>query len=273
LKALVRTLLAIVVAVPLQAQERAAEQVRAEVVHPGRVPETGELPVLTSGHFYRAGFLALDGEVHPLGRIAERLSPGVTAGDLPPQVQLYDRIYVRLTAAQRIGAGDRLHVHRPGRTIPPYGRIYEPTGIATVEAVEGDVATAVVVQIYELMTVGDLAFPLPAFPVPAGVTPRPVERGEDLEGAILAFQIPGTLPMIEDIAILNLGARSGVREGDEFVAYLPGRRREWGQRPEVDIARFQVVRAGERTSAARVLAIAFPALEPGLAVRRVARMP
>jgi hypothetical protein len=139
-----------------------------------------------------------------------------------------------------------------------------------VAAVEDHIATAVVVQVYDAMTVGDLALPLPEFPVPAGVSPLP-EVG--LEGAIIAFQNIHALQMTQEIAFLNVGEVAGITEGDEFAVYLPRERRRWGVRPEVEVARLQVVRVGEQTSAARVVAMEYPALEPGLPVRRVARMP
>ncbi|MEX0912749.1 MAG: hypothetical protein WD031_04900, partial [Gemmatimonadota bacterium] len=70
----------------------------------------------------------------------------------------------------------------------------------------------------------------------------------------------------------NLGAASGVVEGDEYVAYLPATQVDWGERPEVEVARLQVVRVSNLTSAVRVLSLEQPALVEGLPVRLVARM-
>jgi len=89
----------------------------------------------------------------------------------------------------------------------------------------------------------------------------------------VAFQSESALFMPEDLAFLDIGAESGVREGDEFTAYLPPQRRGWGTRPSVDVARLQVVRVWDRTATARVVSLEYPALEPGLLVRRIARMP
>jgi len=237
--------------------------------HTVRAAGTADIPVLAPGDFYRAGFLARERDVRPVGRISERLFPSVIASDLPDQIQLYDRVYVTLTDGG-IGVGDRLHFYRAHRAVRQHGRIYRPTGIATVAAVEGGVATAVIVEVFDAMWVGDLAFPLAEFPVPAGVQPVPEEG---LRAAIVAFQSESALFMPEDLAFLDIGAESGVREGDEFTAYLPPQRRGWGTRPSVDVARLQVVRVWDRTATARVVSLEYPALEPGLAVRRIARMP
>lgn len=238
--------------------------------HTVRAAGTADVPVLTPGDFYRAGFLARDRDVRPVGRVVERLFPSVVSLELPPQIQLYDRVYVTLDAADAVRPGGRLHFYRPDRAIRQHGRIFLPTGIATVTTVEGNLATAVVIQVYDAMTVGDLAFPLPDFPVPSGVLP--VEDSGPA-ASILAFQSQNAIYMKEDVAFLDVGTASGVREGDEFAVYLPAQRRAWGVRPEVRVARLQVVRVAERTAAARVMSMEYPALEPGLAARRVARMP
>jgi hypothetical protein len=242
------------------------------VTHSVRAAGTADIPVLTPGDFYRAGFLAREREVRPIGRVVERLFPSVIALELPPQIQLYDRIYVTLDAdaAASSGPGDRLHFYRVDRAVRQHGRLFVPTGIATVVAVQGNLATAVVIQIYDAMTVGDLAFPLADFPVPPGVLPVD-DAGP--AASVVTFQNPRALYMTEDVAFLDVGSAEGVREGDEFEVYLPAQRRRWGVRPEVTVARLQVVRVAGRTAAARVIAMEFPALEPGLPARRVARMP
>jgi hypothetical protein len=46
-----------------------------------------------------------------------------------------------------------------------------------------------------------------------------------------------------------------------------------GTRPEIVVGRLQVIRAGRTTSAVRVIGLNEPALEVGLPVRLVAKMP
>src|SRR5690606_29067981 len=94
-----------------------------------------------------------------------------------------------------------------------------------------------------------------------------------LEGSVIAFADTQPVASTEDLLFVNLGADSGVVEGDEFIAYIPAEAARWGVRPEVEVARLQVVRAARTTSAVRVVTLEQPALEPGLPVRLVGKMP
>jgi hypothetical protein len=125
-------------------------------------------------------------------------------------------------------------------------------------------------RFYDRVERGDVALRMPVFPVPPGVRARP---WSGLEGTLLALARPQPVVATEDLAFVDLGAASGVVEGDEFVVYLPASRAEWGIRPEEIVARLQVVRAERLTSAVRVIALEHPALVPGLPVRLVAKMP
>src|SRR5690606_1733608 len=108
------------------------------------------------------------------------------------------------------------------------------------------------------------------FAVPGGVIPRPASG---LQGTIVTFAVPQTVHSVEDVAYLDLGAEAGVREGDEFAVILPARQTAYGTRPEMQVARLQVVRVSGRTSAARVVHLQQPALEAGQVVRLVGKMP
>jgi hypothetical protein len=122
-----------------------------------------------------------------------------------------------------------------------------------------------------VVSVGDLVMPAPTFPVPVGVAPR--EQG-GLDGRVLAFEVDATLVPTQAIAFIDLGAASGLTEGDVFVAYVPATRNRLGQvTPAVDVAQLQVVRVLDRTSAVRVVSLEHPRLVAGMPVRLVAKMP
>ena len=247
--------------------ERASQRMRGPVI---RAAGTADVPVLTPGDFFRAGFLAREREVPAVGRLAETLSPTVLPANLPPLVSLYDKVFITLQSSAEVQIGERLQFVRQGRSIKPYGFIWIPTGIATVAAIDGDVATAVVVELMDALAVGDLAMRIETFPVPPGVSPAPA-TGIDAE--LIAFQTEQPLYGTQQIAFVDVGEQAGVVEGDEFLAYLPPERKRWGVRPEVPVARLQIVRVADRTAAARVLEIDHPALEAGLPVRLVSKMP
>lgn len=235
---------------------------------------TANVPVLTPGDFFRAALLVTEEEVAPVGTVVEQLSPSVVPTEIPPLISLYDRVFVALagpgSAPSSTRVGDRLHFLRPGREVEPFGRVYEPTGMATVEAIDGNVATTVVDQLFDVVSIGDRALPAPRFPVAAGV--RPVPR-DGVRGRIVAFPTPQPLVSTQDLAFLDIGEQAGLKEGDELVAFLPPEDRRWGTRPEVPIAVLQVVRVTDRTSSARVTDLRYPALEPGIPVRLVRKMP
>lgn len=232
---------------------------------------TAEIPVVTPGDFYAASFVARDGEVRPVGRIAEVVSPTIVPIELSPQIHPYDRVYVPLAAAGAVKVGDRLSFLRRGEVMEPYGRIYHSTGLGTVAALDGNVATVVVTRLYDRADLGDEVIPAAAFPVRPGVLPQAASTG--LEGRVLGFAVPSIVQAIESVAFLDVGRNSGVREGDEFVIYLPRERRTWGERPEISVARLQVVRVMDQTSSVRITSLEQPAVRAGLPVRRVARMP
>lgn len=229
-----------------------------------------EVTAVTAGDFYSASFVALEREVGRVGYVAELKHETVIPLGMSPQIQLYNRIYIPLDPGASARVGDQFQLLRPADRLGGYGRLYRVTGMVTVAALERGVATAVVTDMFDQIELEDWAVPMPDFPLVPGVHPA---SASGLEGTIVTFQRPHTLQMTEEIAILDLGARAGVQEGDEFLAFVPPRERRWGVRPEVEIARLQVVRVMENTSSARVSDLKQPALEEGLPVRLIAKMP
>jgi len=238
--------------------------------HRLRLAQLAPATVVTRGDFLRAGLLVAEGEVVPLGRLVELLSPSVVPIQIAPQIQLYDRVYLTLSQPGSMQVGDRLQLLREGRRIRPYGRVFNTTGVARVAELNGNVATVVIEEMFDVVSVGDAAVAMPQFEGRAGVR---ATSATGVNGRIVAFQTPHALQNIEDIAYVDFGSAAGVVEGDEFVAYLPAEQRSWGIRPEIEVARLRIVRASGQTAAARVIGLQQPALETGLLVRMVARMP
>lgn len=235
-----------------------------------RAAGTANVPIVAPGDFYRASVVARDGEIDPEGRLAELISPTVVPIEISPQIQLYDRVFVALEAGNSLRIGDRIHFMRQGNRLGSLGRIYASTGLATVAAIENSVATAVVVRLYDVVAPGDLAVPAARFPVRAGVTPV---ASRDMDGHVVGFEVNHPVQAAQEIAYLDVGRSAGVREGDEFEAYLPRQKKDWGIRPEIPVARMQVVRVMEGSATVRLTSLDQPAIAVGLPVRRIARMP
>jgi hypothetical protein len=235
-----------------------------------RFAERTVQPAVLQGDFYRASFVAPEAEVPVVGRFMEREFQSVVDTRMTPQINLYDRVYVRVDP-QAVEVGDRLHFVREERQIDRSRRVYRPTGVGTVAALDGETATVVVVGMYDPVEVGNVVIPTEAFPV--RTLDRPTAVSADLQGKILAFQDARPLQRTESILFLDIGRNAGVSVGDEFEAYEPPTRRRWGTRPELPVARMQVVRVTEGTASVRVIELDQPRIAVGQSVRRVARMP
>jgi hypothetical protein len=235
-----------------------------------RFAERAARPAVLQGDFYRASFVAPAAEVPVVGRFMEREFQSVVDTRMTPQINLYDRVYVRVDP-QAVEVGDRLHFVREERQIDRRRRVYRPTGVGTVAALDGETATVVVVGMYEPVEVGNVVIPMEAFPV--RTLDRPTAVSADLQGKILAFGENRALQRTESILFLDIGRSAGVAVGDEFEAYEPPARRRWGTRPELPVARMQVVRVTEGTASVRVTELDQPRIAVGQPVRRVARMP
>ena len=235
---------------------------------------SAEYPVVRTGDFYRAGFVARENEITLLGRVAEIVSPTVVPLERQPTIQVYDQVFVAGEPNAQFRIGDRVEFMRPGRELRPYGRVWQPTGIGTVSNVDGTVATVVVIRMYDPVSPGDLVVPVVPFPVRAGVMPSAATAtAQGLQGRIVAFEKPHPAQAAEEIAFLDVGRQAGVKEGDEFEVFMPRSRRDWGTRPEIPVARLQVVKVTQGTASARITSLEQPAIVVGQPVRRVAAMP
>ena len=232
---------------------------------------TGEVPFISTGDYHSAGFVAEGWEVSAIGFLAERRTETVVPARISPLITLHDPVYLAVTRPGEIAPGDRVQLVREEAALPGVGLVFRVSGMVRVVEVEGTTATGEVVEVYHAIREGDLVLPVTPFPVAPGVTPMPVENG--VEGRILAFQEPTLIPMTQNVVFVDLGAASGIREGDELLAFIPEQLRDWGLRPEIPVATLRVVRVTGQAASARVHALELPALEAGLPVRLVGRMP
>lgn len=223
-------------------------------------------PVVPRALFHSAGRLVSDSELSIVGQLIGPVAPSPVGSRFTPQIQPYDLVELRVSGD--LAPGDRVQLLRPVRRLEPYGRIFLASGSARILEIADGTARAEVDFFYDRVEVGDLAVPFPVYEVPGGA---PV-AAEGVQGTLLAFAHPQPLPAQDDIAFVNVGRASGVREGDEFLAYRRGGRPMQGAH-DVEIARLQVIRADASTSAVRVLELRQPALEAGLPIRLIARMP
>lgn len=233
-------------------------------------PDDTPSATVASGEFYSAGVLLPNG-LPSIGRVVEILSPTVVPVGEPEHILPFERAYMTLASPESVRRGQQVQLMTPGRRVRPHGTIYESTGIAQVIEIDGNTATIEIQEHYGPVAVGNMAVPLPAYSVPVSVRPERVEP--TLEGRIIAFQEEQPVYSLRDLAFVDLGSDSGLTEGDIFEGLLDAERRGWGIRPEIPVATFRVVRVGERVSAVQVISMDYPAIEPGMTVRLVGKMP
>ena len=227
---------------------------------------------VSSSDFYRSGMLVRLGELGPRGRIIDTPAPeGFTARPINT-IALFGRVYISHPDGEPPEPGDRMLLFRVERRVRPYGFVIRPTGLATIAAVHEDVSTAVVIEIYDRVQVGDQVKLAERHDERPGVFAEAVTSGPTGETVALLDQQP--LASVEDVVFIDLGRNEGIVVGDEFELYVHSRRSREGLRlPEEHVGYARVVRVTERTSTLRVLRVRHPTVDAGVPVRLVRRMP
>lgn len=237
-----------------------------------RAAGSAEFPIVRRGDFYRASFIAAPATLDRVGEMVQPISETVVPIQNAPQVTVYDKVLVRLTAQPgTVRVGDRVQFVRREADYRAYGRMWRSAGMGTVAALDGGVATVVITDQFAPIQPADVVVRPERFPVRTGVVPA--AGGTGLEGRVIGFQDVHTLYSVEDIAFLDVGRDDGVSEGDEFEAWVPARGKTWGEAPPVKVGDLQVVRVTDRAASARITGLEQPAMQEGLVVRRVKKMP
>ena len=189
-----------------------------------------------------------------------------------PQLNLYDRVFVRVDPARGL-RGRPAALSARGARDPPRGpRVYLPTGVGTVAAMDDGTATVVIVGMFDQVRHGRRGHPAGGVSHPHPGQPAPPWT-PTCRAASWRFRDDTPLQRTESIVFLDIGRSAGVGVGDEFEVYDPPPSARWGTRPEISVARRQVVKVTEGTASVRVTQLDQPRIAVGLPVRRVARMP
>lgn len=227
---------------------------------------------VSAGDFRRSGWLAPLGELGRVARVLDPVAPQAIRAELPPSIAIYDRFFMTFPGGRPPTEGEQYLLFRIDRAVDRYGVIVRPTGLATVVAVHDEVATAVLVEAYNRVLVGDRASRAEPFSMTPGIFARDVDRGPT--GRIVALLDPQPLVSTEDIVFIDRGRDHGVVVGDEFEIFLRERRGRSGVKyPEEPVAVGRVVRTTDRTSTIRILSQRHAAITRGLDVRLIRKMP
>jgi hypothetical protein len=227
---------------------------------------------VTEMDFYGAGMLIPLRELGPRGQVIDPAVPvnlPVRFNETPLR---FSRVYVSHPGGEPPEPGDRVLLTRVEREVRPFGHIVRPTGIATIAAVHEEVSTAIIVQVFDRIEIGNQVTLLEHFDMERGIFAEPVAVGPGAE--VVETLDRQYVPSVNDQIFIDIGRDEGILVGDEFEIYMGGRRSPEGLRlPEEHVADGRVVRVMEETSTLRVISQKHPAIGIGLPVRLVRKMP
>ena len=231
-------------------------------------------PAVRAGEYYSAPFVIADFLRKHSGRILGSTEmPGVAVTHERTYMQNEERIYIRVPADSVPAAGDRFLTYKLGPDIPGVGQIVVPTGIIVVEqARNGDATIARIVRQFEDVQIGQNVIPLDNFVSPPSAPLTPIELGPSAK--IAWVQGDPALASLQSYLIVAVGAREGVKPGDEFHVYRERTKTEDGDHlPAEQIAVAHAVRVGDRTTTLVVSGQRNPAIREGAQTQLSARMP
>jgi len=225
-----------------------------------------------AGEFYAAGFLS-EGERLPWGQVVgATATPAIHRLSERTSATTFDEIAIRPPRNASYHVGDSLLLARidPGLATGNWGDIVVPIGIARVTSIEERQVLSEVVAQFARIHEGHVAMPLEPFRNPGQVRPTPVEKG--LTGKLLGPRDPHPIAGAQQFFFIDKGRRDGVTVGDIFEVYKPAQGFAGAASEEVR-AVMMIVHTRERSATGLLLQINNPALDQGLPVRLVKKMP
>jgi hypothetical protein len=170
----------------------------------------------------------------------------------------FDRIQIALPglAAAR---GTELLAFRISGEVPGVGQVLQPTGVLAVSDPTPEGAIALVVTVFEHLSVGDFLQPLPTYALRPGVLAQPVTTGAD--ATIIGFAREHAINSLHDVAFLDQGSDQGVSIGEGL-----------GGPPEIE-GRLQVIQVHPDHASARIIWLRNPVFQTGGIVGLDRRMP
>lgn len=204
-------------------------------------------------------------EPEHLGRIIE--FTGADDEHVPRKTALmFDKLELEFDGAVP-ARGTQLLAFRVGRAIDGIGTVLIPTGVLSVSDPVPGGAVALVVDVFDRLSLGDLLTAMPVHQIQPGARAQPSTTGAD--ATLVGFAFSHEIQTVTDIAFLDQGSDHGVRIGDEYVAvWMEGR----GTPAETE-GRLQVVSVHPDHSSARIVWMRNPIFENGIRVRVDRKMP
>lgn len=227
---------------------------------------------LRPGEFYSAGFLT-ENQKLPFGEVLGDVEPPQIANLMPPTTaNQFSRIGIVPPKGAAYQVGDSLLIAENLTSYAGYGNIIWPTGIARVVEVSPKQTTALVLDQFRRIRIGQVALPLERF-TPGG-TARAVPVSNGIEATVVQARSSNVLTEQQSVLFLDKGRADGVAPGDVFELWrTPEARYDAAATVAEPMARLQIVRVGEHTSSGLVIRIISADVKPGTSARQVAKLP
>ena len=228
---------------------------------------------VTAAEFHSAAWLEDSTDIGVRGRLMGLADPVSQNDRLPSLLHPFDRVLFGRLSGGELVVGDSMMVVRTGPRVGMLGSTIVPVALVRIDSLNATVASAKIVRQYGEARAGDALIPMRSAPAMERGRPQPVEGG--VEGRLISFLDREPLYGTMDDGFVDLGEEAGVGVGDEFIAYVPARPdgRTGETLPEEQVALLRVVKVMPRSATVRVADAYSAALQAGVRVRLVRKMP
>ena len=228
---------------------------------------------LRPGEFYSAGFLT-EGKKLAYGEVLGDVEPPQIANlQSPTTASQFSRIGIIPPKGAAYQVGDSLMIAERITGYSKYGDVIWPTGMARVIEVGPKQTTAVILNQYKRIRIGQVALPLERF-TPGG-TARAVPVSDGIQAEVIQARSRGRPDRAADDPVPRTrGGRTAWRLAT--CSSSGARPRSAGTRPPPSRSRWRACRScasGEQTSSALVVRIISADINPGTSARQVAKLP
>jgi len=218
--------------------------------------------------FYSGGFLTENQEL-PWGRAlgtvgSERLRR------LPESsfASIFEYIAVQPPLGGVYQVGDSLLLGSLLRSVPEWGEVFSPSGVARVTEVTADGAIAQVLMQFALISDDQLVLPLEPFRDPGQVLPVPVANG--MMGLIVEPRELNPVPSQQQIVFIDLGRNAGVTLGDMFAVLKEDKGEGMSPRK---VAYLRIVHVRDQSATGLIVNISDLGIMAGAPVQLIRKMP
>jgi LysM repeat protein len=253
--------------------DRAMRPALTPIAFQGQSQGPPAAPTLRPGEVYAAPYVERDAGPANAGRIVGSGDvPGIPLTQAERPLQSGERVLVVVPPGMSSAPGTRYIAVRRGPMLAGVGQVMIPTGVVAVERTQpGQAVDARVIARYEQLLIGDELVTMEA--VPADL-PRPRAQTGGAETSVLWVEGESPLPSLQSYVIIEGGADSGTRAGDQIMFYREQRTTPDGiVLPESEIAIAQVVRVTPQAASAMIIHQSFAGIHQGTRGRVSAKMP